>query len=76
VKADPRVQLQLVLAPDTLTEALQVLEEAQGGPRGAACSVLVSHRVAEAHQHTLLVALHDRPITSAPRLLADLPEGP
>ena len=76
VKADPRVQLQLVFAAELLAEGLQVLEEAEAGPCGAACAVLVSHRVAEAHQQTLLVALHDRPVKPAHRLLAGLLEGP
>ena len=50
VEADPRVQLQLVLAVERLADAVQVLEQAQGGAGSAARAVLVSHRVAETDQ--------------------------
>ncbi len=36
--------------------------------------VLEGHRVAEAHQHALIVALNDRPVESAHGLLASLLE--
>ena len=49
---------------------------AEAGPRGAVCGVLVGHRVAEAGQQPLLVALHDRPVEPAHGLLAGLLEGP
>ena len=76
VDADPRIQLQLVLAAEPLAEGLQVLEDAEAGPCGAACGVLVGHRVAEARQQPLLVALHDRPVERPHGLLAGLLEGP
>ena len=76
VDADPRIQLQLVFAAEPLAEGLQVLEDAEAGQRGAACGVLVGHRVAEAGQQPLLVALHDRPVEPANGLLAGLLEGP
>ena len=76
VEADPRIQLQLVFAAELLAEGLHVLEEAEAGLGGAACGVLVGHRVAEARQQPLLVALHDRPVEAAHRLLAGLLEGP
>ena len=38
--------------------------------------VLVGHRVAEARQQPLLVALHDRPVEPPHGLLARLLEGP
>ena len=76
VDADPRIQLQLVFAAEPLAEGLHVLEDAEAGPCGAACGVLVGHRVAEARQQPLLVALHDRPVEPAHGLLAGLLEGP
>ena len=66
----------VVSAAEPLAEGLQVVEEAEAGPGGAACGVLVGHRVAEARQQPLLVALHDRPIEPAHGLLAGLLEGP
>ena len=76
VDADPRIQLQLLSAAEPLAQGLQVLQEAEAGQGGAACGVLVGHRVAEAGQQPLLVALHDRPIESENGLLAGLLEGP
>ena len=76
VNADPRIQLQLVFAAEPLAEGVQVLEDAEAGPRGAVRGVLVGHRVAEAGQQPLLVALHDRPVELAHRLLAGLLERP
>ena len=66
----------VVFAAELLAEGLQVLEDAEAGPCGAACGVLVGHRVAEARQQPLLVALHDRPVEPAHGLLAGLLEGP
>jgi hypothetical protein len=57
-------------------EGLYIVQEAEARPCGAARGVLVGHRVAEARQQPLLVALHDRPIEVPNRLLARLLEGP
>jgi len=59
MEAHPRVQLHLVFALEPITERLHVLEHVEARVCGAACSVLVCHRVAEACQQALLVALHD-----------------
>ena len=44
---------------EPFAESLHVIEDVEARVCGAARSVLVSHRVAEACQHALLIALHD-----------------
>ena len=75
MNADPWIQFQLWYALDSLAQGLQVLEEVEAGSCGADCSVFVGHRIAEAHQQPLLVALDDRPVEPAHRLLAGLLKG-
>ena len=74
--ADPRIQLQLVFAAEPHAEGLHLLEDAEAGPCGASCGVLVGHRVAEARQQPLLVTLHDGAVERAHGLLACPLEGP
>ena len=76
VDADPRAQLQLLLAAEPPAQGVQLLQDDEPGPRGAVRGVLVGHRVAEAGQQPLLAALHDRPVAPADGLLAGLLEGP
>ncbi len=65
-----------MLAAGLFAEDFQVFEESQAGPGGPARAVLVSHRIAETHEKPLLVALYDRPVKLAHRLLACLLETP
>ena len=59
VDADPRIQVQLVLA-EPLAQGLHLLEETEAGACGADCGVLESYRETKTHQQPLLIALHDR----------------
>ncbi len=74
VNADPRIQLQLVFAAESLAQVFQLVEHAKAGPSGAAGGVFVCDRVAEAGQESLFVALHHGPVQPAHGPLADLLE--
>jgi hypothetical protein len=63
------------LTSQPLAQGFHVLQEAQAGSCGAACAILESNRITEAHQQTLLVTLHDGPFKPLHSVLAGLLEG-
>ncbi len=76
MEADPRRRLKVMCVEELPAKSLYIVEEPETRPCSAARGVLVGHRVAEARQQPLLVALHDRPVEVPNRLLARLLEGP
>jgi hypothetical protein len=75
VKNTPRLRIRSQRVAGLTAECFEIVEELESHFGGAAGGVLVSHRIAETRQQPLLIALHDRSVEPAHRLVTRALEG-